>query len=652
MKIYFGFIALLFSINFINANNCDTTNWGSNDTSETITVSQDCDANITDIRRALTINSDVTLTLTNSTNTYKDIILYGNLKSTQKTLTLNGGKINFKGGQITQNSSDADANIDIKDNTTIVFAQSGFMLNTKITLMQSTKINVNGNTSTKFTSGYIGNEDKNDMNSLKLNTFLDIKFYLKNGTETEVKDNATGTELYVQATKKDDAETLRKHITDIQKSDTSILVDEQAYKALDEYESAYNSASDDTKNKLGAIYSVVPTDMLKMANAITKSEGQIGHQLNDINQSKNISSMVQLSLLNRMSMSIMRSQTQSKSHAKLASADNYILYASQINERKRGGVRSIKNNSQETENTKKEDSKNPAPRSMSRTIPQMPVYDVTPQPIAILSDDTLNNRLWVDLTYFNSAIYDIKANSYGVNLGYDYLFGDNTLVGTYLSTVNISSNSPAIKHDSINLQTGIYSRIYLSILEIDLIAGFNNGINNYIGTLNNIAFTFNNKANYNSMQALGSINFGALFKMAKNHYLKPQIGTNVNYFLPNTIRESGEIPLIIKSKGGMLLNANAGLEYRIYFDKGSLLYIMPSYEHQITNPNLNYEVRSSSSNNLNIKIKDKKTNYINLNIGGDISINNNILINLGILYKYGGNKIMHINGNLGAKFYF
>ncbi|MCI7047544.1 autotransporter outer membrane beta-barrel domain-containing protein, partial [Helicobacter sp.] len=107
------------------------------------------------------------------------------------------------------------------------------------------------------------------------------------------------------------------------------------------------------------------------------------------------------------------------------------------------------------------------------------------------------------------------------------------------------------------------------------------------------------------------------------------------------------------------LSLELGLEARKYFNESSYLFITPKIEQYVVNNGEDYVASFVGSNtSFSIKGEEKKKTYGQLIVGGNISLNDSLSLDIGIgakqilAGKVDSKNETYLSGNVGIKYKF
>ncbi|RDU65504.1 autotransporter outer membrane beta-barrel domain-containing protein [Helicobacter sp. MIT 14-3879] len=183
-----------------------------------------------------------------------------------------------------------------------------------------------------------------------------------------------------------------------------------------------------------------------------------------------------------------------------------------------------------------------------------------------------DNNLYASIFGIFGKFDKKNANTYGIITGYDKKINNNIIIGGNISygVINTSSH---------NLGIGGYGRVYILNSEIDFNLNFNFG---FSGFKNNFLDKIQD-SNIFSFGLNGNINYGYLFNIYKENYIKPFGGINLYYAITPSYKENGEYARNINTTNSTEISLELGLEYRVIIKKLYYFYIQAKIEQFILN---------------------------------------------------------------------
>ena len=135
----------------------------------------------------------------------------------------------------------------------------------------------------------------------------------------------------------------------------------------------------------------------------------------------------------------------------------------------------------------------------------------------------------------------------------------------------------------------------------------------------------------------------------------------MNYYYSHTpsYDEKGSLARKVESNTNNSLSLELGLEARKYFNESSYLFITPKIEQYVVNNGEDYVASFVGSNtSFSIKGEEKKKTYGQLIVGGNISLNDSLSLDVGIgakqilAGKVDSKNETYLSGNMGIKYKF
>ncbi|WP_069637570.1 autotransporter outer membrane beta-barrel domain-containing protein [Campylobacter pinnipediorum] len=243
-----------------------------------------------------------------------------------------------------------------------------------------------------------------------------------------------------------------------------------------------------------------------------------------------------------------------------------------------------------------------------------------------------------------------NINTYGFMLGYDKAF-DNMIIGGYAGYTNAKSSSDTLTTKSDNYHFGAYTRMYIDQNEIDAKVSYGKG-KNKLDRKVAIDSDFDANAKYNSKFFNTSIDYGYIFDINNNSFIKPMIGLEYSHINTKGFKETGKVPVSFKGTTVKTLSAKAAVEFRTYIANNNFLYITPGIQRELSKSMKDTELAFVNSTE-NIKYaanKDKHT-FFTLKTGAEMRLTDALStnINFGVKAK---SKQQHYNGTVGLSYKF
>ncbi|WP_258523455.1 autotransporter outer membrane beta-barrel domain-containing protein [Campylobacter hyointestinalis] len=269
---------------------------------------------------------------------------------------------------------------------------------------------------------------------------------------------------------------------------------------------------------------------------------------------------------------------------------------------------------------------------------------------------TYKDSVWAN-TFGGANIIDGESGGlYGISIGADKEFNENLLLGIYATYANSKIKDKLSVQESDNYQLGIYSS-YRFNYSWEL----NSKLYGQIGDTKqdvNLAGSLNN-ADFNRRFVGLNTNIGKVFNVENDLFLKPFVGVNYYYSYTPSYDEKGILAKKVESNTNNSLSLELGLESRKYFNESSYLFITPKIEQYVVNNGEDYVASFVGSNtSFSIKGEDKKKTYGQLIVGGNVSLNDRLSLDVGIgakqilAGKVDSKNETYLSGNVGIKYKF
>ena len=269
---------------------------------------------------------------------------------------------------------------------------------------------------------------------------------------------------------------------------------------------------------------------------------------------------------------------------------------------------------------------------------------------------TYKNSVWAN-TFGGANIIDGESGGlYGISIGADKEVNENLLLGIYATYASSKIKDKLSVQESDNYQIGIYSS-YRFNYSWEL----NSKLYGQIGDTKqdiNLAGSLNN-ADFNRRFIGLNTNIGKVFNVENDLFLKPFVGVNYYYSYTPSYDEKGSLARKVESNTNNSLSLELGLESRKYFDESSYLFITPKIEQYVVNNGEDYVASFVGSNtSFSIKGEEKKKTYGQLIVGGNVSLNDRLNLDVGIgakqilAGKVDSKNETYLSGNVGIKYRF
>ncbi|AQW85084.1 autotransporter domain protein [Campylobacter pinnipediorum subsp. pinnipediorum] len=243
-----------------------------------------------------------------------------------------------------------------------------------------------------------------------------------------------------------------------------------------------------------------------------------------------------------------------------------------------------------------------------------------------------------------------NTSTYGFMLGYDKAF-DNMIIGGYAGYTNARSSSDALTTKSDNYHFGAYTRMYIEQNEIDAKVSYGKG-KNKLDRKVTIDSDFDANGKYNSKFFNTSIDYGYIFDINNNSFMKPMIGLEYSHINTKGFKETGKVPVSFKGSTIKTLSAKAAVEFRKYIANGNFLYITPGIQRELSKSMKDTELAFvNSTENIKYASKKDKNTFFTLKTGAEMKLTDNLStnVNFGVKAK---SKQQHYNGTIGLSYKF
>ena len=269
---------------------------------------------------------------------------------------------------------------------------------------------------------------------------------------------------------------------------------------------------------------------------------------------------------------------------------------------------------------------------------------------------TYKNSVWANAFGGANIVDGESGGLYGISIGADKEFNENLLLGIYATYASSKIKDKLSVQESDNYQIGIYSS-YRFNHSWEL----NSKLYGQIGDTKqdiNLAGSLNN-ADFNRKFIGFNTNIGKVFSLNNGLFLKPFAGVNYYYSHTPSYDEKGSLARKVESNTNNSLSLELGLEARKYFNESSYLFITPKIEQYVVNNGEDYVASFVGSNtSFSIKGEEKKKTYGQLIVGGNISLNDSLSLDVGIgakqilAGKVDSKNETYLSGNMGIKYRF
>ncbi|AQW84658.1 autotransporter domain protein [Campylobacter pinnipediorum subsp. pinnipediorum] len=243
-----------------------------------------------------------------------------------------------------------------------------------------------------------------------------------------------------------------------------------------------------------------------------------------------------------------------------------------------------------------------------------------------------------------------NANTYGFMLGYDKAF-DNMIIGGYAGYTNAKSSSKMLTTKSDNYHFGAYTRMYIDQNEIDAKVSYGKG-KNKLDRKVTIDSDFDANGKYDTNFFDASIDYGHIFDINNNSFMKPMIGLEYSHVSTKGFKETGKVPVSFKGTTVKTLSAKAAVEFRKYIANGNFLYITPGIQKELRKSMKDTQLAFvNSTENIKYASKKDKNTFFTLKTGAEMRLTDNLStnINFGVKAK---SESKYYNGTVGLSYKF
>lgn len=282
------------------------------------------------------------------------------------------------------------------------------------------------------------------------------------------------------------------------------------------------------------------------------------------------------------------------------------------------------------ENKKSLEKKSDEPTSNEQT------NEILDAPAPFLFDDRIafKNSFWFSAITSTSKTSLDNSSLYGMSVGYEYMPIPNILLGIYGAYGYSNYKSDTLKNSAHNIDISAYARLYYGASEFDVTFSYIHGFNEAQTQLS--LDSLNQSFNFGTDSFDLNVRYGYIFKTpVKGFFLKPL--ANFTFYgvgLPTLVGEgsSNSIVLDEQMQGGM--DFGLGLELRQYLTAFSYIYLLPSFEYNLYQNNLESSVAFvGASNKMHYGLNEYGKWDFSLYAGGEGYINQAFSINVSAGYR-------------------
>ncbi|WP_069637781.1 autotransporter outer membrane beta-barrel domain-containing protein [Campylobacter pinnipediorum] len=259
-----------------------------------------------------------------------------------------------------------------------------------------------------------------------------------------------------------------------------------------------------------------------------------------------------------------------------------------------------------------------------------------------------NNNIWGSVMGGTTSVKNgANPKIFGATIGYDKRL-DNSIVGLTTTYAQSKADSSNVNLKGKNYQFGVYTRAYFDQSEVDAKINFNFGKNK----LERTTLFGKTDAKFDSFATSFDVNYGYVYAMENNLFVKPLAGFEYSYLKTKGFTENGAVGALsfgsVKSKVAAL---KAGVELRKYVDNNNYFYITPGVEGEVYKDSNDMNLKFVGTNkNFKLKSDDKKNAYFTVKTGANFNLTENLSTNINFGTKLGKNKFY--NGTVGVSYKF
>lgn len=260
-----------------------------------------------------------------------------------------------------------------------------------------------------------------------------------------------------------------------------------------------------------------------------------------------------------------------------------------------------------------------------------------------------DNNLYVNLLGALQTSPGGYGYNYGLSVGYDRNFDDKLFVGVYLAYIGGSLSFDTLSTQTQGFEAGVYARFKTSIFETDMILNQGYAYNKTHKNITILTDTYSTYSHYGTQSYDLLLQSGPRFDFGKNT-IKPYIGLNINLNTGGDIDEDAQaLASSYHFKDNLYLSESIGIEYKRLFKQG-YFFIRPSYEANIWSNASETQVLFLN-NTISIAIPPKEM-FGSVLLGGEVAINNSLLLNLNASVKASNQKTFIVTGMASLKYVF
>lgn len=238
---------------------------------------------------------------------------------------------------------------------------------------------------------------------------------------------------------------------------------------------------------------------------------------------------------------------------------------------------------------------------------------------------------------------------YGLSVGYDRNFDDKLFIGGYIAYIGGGEKLDMLSSQTQGFELGVYGRFETSILETDVILNQGYVYNKNTKNITILDNTYSTHSAYGTQSFDALIQSGPKFILGKNS-IKPFIGVNLNFYTGANVTEDAEVfASSYDFKDSFYLSESIGIEYKRVFKNG-YFFVRPSYEANIYSNATEAKI-VFLGNTISIA-PPAKAMFGSILLGGEVALNNYLLLNLNASAKASNQKTFIATGMASLKYIF
>ena len=268
------------------------------------------------------------------------------------------------------------------------------------------------------------------------------------------------------------------------------------------------------------------------------------------------------------------------------------------------------------------------------------------------------NSFWASVISSTTKEFKNTSALYGFNVGYEHMPIYNVLLGLYVAYGYSNFKGEVLKNNAHNVDLTAYTRLYYGSSEIDISLSYIHALNDI--RIENNEERLNQKFDFASNAFDINLKYGYIFgfKKIKGLFIKPQGGLAFYGLTIPRLSSESNAPIIYEQqmKNGIIFNL--GAEIRQYVSAYSYLYLLPSFEYDLSNlgeqgKNQAVVYFSGASNKMSYTSQTQPKGLFSIYAGGEGYIGPDFSMNLSAGYKAGLDKEEHnISISAGFKYKF